>query len=232
MSRATCPIYLIDDDPAVLKGMTRLLRAAGFDVVAFSSAKDFLVKRDAAVPGCLILDVAMPGLTGLELQDWLAHSGSSWPIIFVSGRSDIPISVEAMKAGAVDFLTKPVDEQKLLDAIQVAIERETEKRAREAESAAIRARWATLTEREQQVLEHVVSGQLNKQAASELGIVEKTIKVHRARGMQKMGARSLAELVRMAERIGIGPPKTAGGGSAQQNERCAGTRRSDESWPT
>jgi FixJ family two-component response regulator len=197
------PIHLVDDDPAVLKALSRLLQASGFVVHTYKSARDFIDQRAAAVPGCLVLDMSMPGISGLELQEWLTGSGSAWPVIFVSGKSDIPISVRAMKAGAVDFLTKPVDEENLLRAIAVAIQRDGARRTKEAETNAIQARLATLTEREREVLRHVVSGQLNKQTASDLGTVEKTIKVHRARIMRKMGAESLADLVRMTERIGI-----------------------------
>jgi FixJ family two-component response regulator len=203
MNGARFPIYLVDDDPPVLKALSRLLRLSGFEVLTYSSAQEFIAQSDAAVPGCLVLDVSMPGFSGLELQKWLTDSGHPWPIIFVSGHSDIPISVRAMKAGAVDFLTKPVDHQELLRAVQLARDRANEQRAREAETSTIRARLATLTTREREVFEHVISGKLNKQVASDLGTVEKTIKVHRARIMRKMGASSLAALVRMAERIGV-----------------------------
>jgi FixJ family two-component response regulator len=199
----TLPIHLVDDDPAVLKAFSRLLTSSGFAVITYHSATDFITRRHAAPPGCLLLDMSMPGLSGLELQEWLATSGDAWPVIFISGASDIPMSVRAMKAGAVDFLTKPVDQQQLLDSIQFAIHREMDRRAREAVTNVIRERLATLTPREREVLEHVVSGQLNKQIAGDLGTVEKTIKVHRARLMRKMGAPSLADLVRMAERLGL-----------------------------
>jgi FixJ family two-component response regulator len=158
---------------------------------------------DAETPGCLVLDLSMPGVTGLELQRWLLQTNSPLPIIFLTGRGDIPSSVRAMKDGAVDFLTKPVDGTDLLRSIEEALRRERETRALRDEEEAIRARLATLTRREREVLKHVVSGQLNKQIAAELGTVEKTIKVHRARVMRKMGARSLAELVRVTERAGI-----------------------------
>jgi FixJ family two-component response regulator len=204
MNRSTLPIHLVDDDPAVLKAFSRLLTAHGFQVITYPSATDFVARRQGAVSGCVVLDMSMPGLSGLELQEWLASCGDAWPVVFISGASDVPMSVRAMKAGAVDFLTKPIDQQQLLDAIQLAIGREIDRRAREAVANVIRDRLATLTPREMEVLHHVVSGQLNKQIAADLGTSEKTVKVHRARIMRKMGAQSLADLVRMAERLGIG----------------------------
>ena len=211
MSCLRLPIHLVDDEPAVLKALSRLLRASGFEVSTYSSADDFIARRDNAAPGCLVLDISMPGRNGLALQEWLSRSGTPWPVIFISGKSDIPISVRAMKAGAVDFLTKPVDAEALLRAIEVAHEREMEKQARAAEINSIQAHLATLTAREREVLQHIVSGQLNKEVASDLGTVEKTIKVHRARIMRKMAAPSLAALVRMAERVGIGSRVSSGG---------------------
>jgi FixJ family two-component response regulator len=162
--------------------------------------KNFRLER----PGCLVLDLAMPGMSGLDLQGWLRRLGVHLPVIFLTGRGDVPSSVRAMKAGAVDFLMKPIHDGELLKAIEVALRREREARAARTEAAAVQARLATLTPRERQVLEHVVSGQLNKQIAADLGIVEKTIKVHRGRVMKKMGVKSLAELARLAERSGIG----------------------------
>jgi FixJ family two-component response regulator len=197
-------VYVVDDEPAVLKSLDRLLRAAGFRPETFGSAQEFIAQHQADAPGCLVLDVTMPGFTGLELQQWLARAQDPLPIIFITGFGDVPTSVQAMKAGAVDFLTKPVDEQTLLRAIAVALRRGQEIRAARAELAGIRERLACLTPREREVLEHVVSGQLNKQIAADLGTVEKTIKVHRARVMQKMGVDSLAELVRLAHQAGIG----------------------------
>ena len=197
-------LYLVDDEPAVRKALSRLLRSAGYEVTAFGSAKEFMQQHVAAAPGCLVLDVTMPEITGIELQEWLARTRSPLPIIFITGNGDIPTSVRAMKAGAVDFLTKPVKEADLLRAIEIALRRERETRQTRAEVNAIQERLATLTPREREVLEHVVSGQLNKQIAGDLGTVEKTIKVHRARVMEKMGVESLAELARLAERMGIG----------------------------
>ena len=201
-------LYLVDDEPAVRKALSRLLRSAGYEVTAFGSAKEFMQQHLADAPGCLVLDVTMPEITGIELQEWLARTRSPLPIIFITGNGDIPTSVRAMKAGAVDFLTKPVKEADLLRAIEIALRRGRETRQTRAEVNAIQERLATLTPREREVLEHVVSGQLNKQIAGDLGTVEKTIKVHRARVMEKMGVQSLAELARLAERMGIGrvPP--------------------------
>lgn len=196
-------VFVVDDDPAVLKGLSRLLRSAGLPVTTFSSPPQFLVEHDANAPGCLVLDVAMPGLNGLELQAALAAKGSVRQIIFLTGHGDIPMSVQAMKRGAVDFLTKPVNDDDLLKAVRAAIEKDCLQRQTRAEVAEIEQRLATLTPREREVLEHVISGQLNKQTAADLGTVEKTIKVHRARVMEKLKVQSVAELVRLAERAGI-----------------------------
>jgi FixJ family two-component response regulator len=196
-------ICIVDDDPAVLKGLSRLLRSARLAVATFSSPREFLDRHDPHTPGCLVLDVAMPGLNGLELQQALAAKGSALQIIFLTGHGDIPMSVEAMKRGAVDFLTKPVNDDDLLTAVGVAIEKDRVSRQTRAEVAEIQQRLATLTPREREVLEHVISGQLNKQTAADLGTVEKTIKVHRARVMEKMKVQSVAELVRLAERARV-----------------------------
>jgi FixJ family two-component response regulator len=207
MTKLPPTVYVVDDDPAVLKSLDRLLRAASFQPETFGSAQEFIAQHQADAPGCLVLDVNMPGFTGLDLQQWLARAQDPLPIIFITGYGDVPTSVQAMKAGAVDFLTKPVDEQTLLRAIEDALRRGQEIRAARAELAGIRERLACLTPREREVLEHVVSGQLNKQIAADLGTVEKTIKVHRARVMQKMGVDSLAGLVRLAQQAGIGQRK-------------------------
>jgi FixJ family two-component response regulator len=203
MSDETATVYLVDDDPSILRALARLLRAGGHQVSAFRSPQEFLAQHDADAPGCVVLDLAMPGLNGLELQTALSAAGCQRPIVFLSGHGDVPSSVRAMKAGAVDFLTKPVSEGDLLAAIQRAIERDQTMRRARAELQAIGERLNTLTPREREVLRHVVSGQLNKQIAADLGTVEKTVKVHRSRVMEKMGVRSLADLVRMAERVGI-----------------------------
>ncbi len=182
----------------------RLLTAAGFEARAFPSPAAFFEVHDPVAPGCLVLDVALPGLDGLQLQQALAVSGCARPIVFITGRGDIPTSVRAMKGGAVDFLTKPVNDKDLLAAVRHAIEIDRLAREAQVEMDALRQRLARLTPREREVLGHVVAGRLNKQIAADLGTVEKTIKVHRARIMEKMAARSLAELVRIADRLGIG----------------------------
>ena len=204
MSNIKPTVFIVDDEPAVLKALSRLLRSTGLATETFSSSQDFLSHYLPNTPGCLVLDVAMPGLNGLELQKALMAKGSAVPIIFLTGHGDIPMSVQAMKRGAADFLTKPVDDDELLNAVRAALEKDRVARQARAEIADIEERLATLTPREREVLEHVVSGQLNKQTAAELGIVEKTIKVHRARMMEKMKAQSLAELVHLAEKAGIG----------------------------
>ena len=196
MSFAQASVTVIDDDVLVLRALDRLLRAAGFAVQTFSSARDFLRDRTADSTGCVVMDLSMPELSGLELQQALTNSADRRPVVFISGQGNVPSSVEAMKAGAVDFLTKPVDEYKLLAAVRIAIGKERASREKDGLHASITARLATLTMRERQVLEHVVAGKLNKQIAAELGTAEKTIKVHRARMMRKMQVDSLAELVR------------------------------------
>lgn len=205
MTQAKPTVFVVDDEPAVLTAVSRLLRSAGMRVAAFASPEEFLKEHDPAVPGCLVLDVAMPGLNGLELQQTLAAGGAAWPIIFLTGRADIPMSVRAMKQGAVDFLCKPVDDDTLLTTVRGAMKKDRVNRQARAEQAEVRQRLATLTPREREVLVHVVSGQLNKQIAGDLGTVEKTIKVHRARVMEKMKAQSLAELVTLAQRAGVAP---------------------------
>jgi FixJ family two-component response regulator len=204
-------VFLVDDDPAVLRGLSRLLRSAGFNVSPFQSAQDFLDGENFSAPGCIVLDVAMPGLDGLALQEALVARNSELPVIFLTGHGDIAMGVQAMKVGATDFLTKPVDDQTLLDAVRTAIEKNRLALQTRAELDDIRQRLATLTPREREVLALVVAGQLNKQAAAELGTVEKTIKVHRARVMAKMKVSSLAELVRLTNRAGIVGPATKTG---------------------
>jgi FixJ family two-component response regulator len=205
MTSVANTVFVVDDDPPVLKALERLLRGAGFEVQGFPSSQAFLAQHDPATPGCAILDIAMDGLNGLELQQALAASGCDRPIVFLTGRGDIPMSVRAMKAGAVNFLTKPVDANDLLAAVRIAIEKDGMARQAGAELEIIERRLAALTPRERQVLCHVVAGRLNKQIAGELGTSEKTIKVHRARVMQKMGVRSVADLVRTTARAGIAP---------------------------
>ena len=201
MSALPAPtVFIVDDDTAVLNAFSRLLRVSGYAVQTFNSAQSLLEEHIADLPGCLVLDVAMPGLTGLELQQALLATHGDRPTIFISGASDIPISVQAMKLGAVDFLTKPVDDEVLLSAIRAAIAKDQRTRIARAELKLFLDRFATLTQREREVLRKVVAGRLNKQIAADLGIVEKTIKVHRHRVMEKMKVTSLAELVRITER--------------------------------
>src|SRR5881394_755578 len=196
-------VFIVDDEAPVRKALSRLLRAAGFVVAAFASPGEFLAQHDLHKPGCLVLDLMMPGINGMELQRALARKGSVLPIIFLTGHGDIPKSVQAMNSGALDFLTKPVNDENLLASIRVAIEKDRVARREQAELRDIRARLATLTPREREVLDHVVTGKQNKQIADDLGVVEKTIKVHRARVMEKMKVQSVAELVRLVERSGI-----------------------------
>lgn len=197
-------VFVVDDYAPGRRSISRLLQAAGFAVTVFASAKEFLAQYDAEAPGCLVLDLAMPAVSGLELQGILADRGSLLPIIFLTAYGDIPKSVQAMKLGASDFLTKPVNDEDLLAAVRVAIEKHRALRREQAELSEIRARLATLTPREREVLEYVVAGKLNKQIAGELGTVEQTVKIHRAHVMQKMRVQSVAELVRITERCGIG----------------------------
>jgi FixJ family two-component response regulator len=194
-------VFVVDDEPAVRKSLWRLLRSAGFETESFGSPEEFLRRLPADdAPGCLILDVSMPGLDGLALQRELASSGNALPIVFLTGHGDIPQSVQAMKGGATDFLTKPVDDEVLLGAVRQALEKGRAGREAREEAADIRRRMATLTPREREVLDGVVAGRLNKQIGGDLGISEKTVKVHRGRVMEKMGAASLAELVHIAKR--------------------------------
>jgi FixJ family two-component response regulator len=203
MMDGTFTVFLVDDDDGVLKALSRLLRAKGYDVRPFSSAEEFLEGHDAALPGCAVFDVSMPGLDGLALQQVFTAGGKQRPIIFLTGKGDIQKSVRAMKAGAVDFLTKPVRDKDLLDAIARAKRQDAGTRQTSAEVAAIQAKIATLTPREREVLTHVIAGRLNKQIAGDLGTVEKTIKVHRGRMMEKLGVHTIVDLVRLAEKAGI-----------------------------
>ena len=197
-------VFVVDDYAPGRRSISRLLQAAGFAVTAFASAKEFLAQYDPQTSGCLVLDLAMPAVSGLELQGILADRSSLLPIIFLTAYGDIPKSVQAMKRGASDFLTKPVNDEDLLAAVRVAIEKHHALRREQAELFEIHARLATLTPREREVLEYVVAGKLNKQIALELGTVEQTVKIHRAHVMQKMRVQSVAELVRLTERCGIG----------------------------
>ncbi len=198
-------VFLIDDESSVRRAVARLLKSAGHRAETFDSAEEFLRRPYYDGPGCFILDIKMPGQSGLELQGALAKAGHYLPIIFVSGRSDIPISVKAMKAGAVDFLTKPFKDTVLLEAVRLSLAKDRQARSSRAEVQDIQQRLQTLTAREREVLSLVVAGRLNKQIAYELGISEKTVKVHRARVMEKMRADSVAELVGLAAKVGIFP---------------------------
>lgn len=198
MTPPTPVIHVVDDDDSFRTAVTRLLRAAGYEVRSYPSAGEFLLARPANTPGCLVLDVRMPGPSGLELQDAFGRQNDTLPIIFLTGQGDIPMSVRAMKAGAVDFLTKPVQRTALLEAVRQALARDGESRQAREKHDTLRARAETLTPRERAVLTLVAAGKANKQSAAELGISERTVKAHRAQLMRKMQAGSLAELVRVA----------------------------------
>jgi len=203
MSENNNTVFILDDEPGMLKALTRLLKAEGFTVQAFTSAKAFLESYSPETLSCLVLDVAMPELNGLELQEHLTRSGLLLPIVFLTGHGDIPMSVQAIKAGAVDFLTKPVKDADLLRAVRAALQRAVEQRELILEIVSLRQRYNSLTPRESQVMALVVAGHLNKQIAADLGTGEHTIKVHRARVMEKMGFEALADLVRAGERLGL-----------------------------
>jgi len=196
-------VFVVDDDASVREALERLVRSAGLRVEAFASAEEFLTRPRADAPSCLLLDVQLPNLNGLDLQRRMVDAKAEIPIVFITGHGDIPTTVRAMKAGAVEFLTKPLVEGDVLESIRHAIARDQAVRDRHAHTADLRARFATLTPREEEVMAWVVTGLLNKQIAGELGISEETVKVHRGHVMRKMEADSLADLVRMSERLGI-----------------------------
>jgi FixJ family two-component response regulator len=195
-------VFVVDDDEAVRKAVSRLLRSARIAVAVFASPREFLAQYNPAAPGCLVLDMAMPDFNGLQLQTALTEKGSILPIIFLTGHGDVSKSVQAMKQGAFDFLSKPVKDKDLLTAVRAAIERDAVARQEQTQLSAIRARLDSLTPREREVLEHVVAGKLNKQIAGDMGITEATVKMHRAHVMAKMKVQSVAELARLTERCG------------------------------
>jgi FixJ family two-component response regulator len=197
-------VFVIDDDADVRSSLSSLLRSVGLQATTFSSAAEFLSSHKPDVPSCLVLDVSLPGVSGIEFQAELAKANIGLPIIFITGHGDIPMTVRAMKAGAIEFLTKPVCEQELLDAVRVGLDRDSERRERERALSGLVSAYETLSAREQQVFALVATGLMNKQIAGKLGIAEITVKVHRGQVMRKMGARSRADLVRMADHLGIG----------------------------
>jgi FixJ family two-component response regulator len=207
MNESQSTVFVVDDDAAVREALRDLIDSVGLRVELFGSAGEFLQRKLPHLPSCLILDVRLPGKSGFDLQRELAEANIGIPIIFITGHGDIPMSVRAMKAGAVEFLAKPFRDQDLLDVIQLALERDRATRQREAEIATLRDRFESLTPREREVLPWVVSGLLNKQIADAIGTSEATVKVHRSQLMRKMGAKSLADLVRMADKMGVPVPK-------------------------
>lgn len=197
MTASPTTIWLVDDDRSVLTALSRLLESAGHRVEACASAEEFLQRHDAEIPGCVVVDLQLPGMDGFGLQDSLAAGTTDRPVVFLTGHGDIPASVRAMKAGAVDFLTKPIESSVLLTAVAAALDRDLRARQTTGEQQAVALGIARLTPREREVLTHVVAGRLNKQIAADLGIAEKTVKVHRGRMMEKMGVRTVADLVRL-----------------------------------
>ena len=201
MSLPEATVFIVDDDPSICAALTRLFKSVELPAQSFASPREFLDQAPGLGPGCLILDMRLPGLSGLDLQGELARAGIRLPIIFLTAHGSVPLSVKAMKAGAVDFLEKPVEDQTLLDAVYQALERAQQACQAQGRRQALQENFATLTPRERQVFELVVTGKLNKEIAFDLGTVEKTIKVHRASLMQKLQCRSLAELVRLAQEL-------------------------------
>jgi FixJ family two-component response regulator len=201
MTASAPTVFIVDDDAALCRALARLLREHGWQTAAYASAEDFLTQRDAKAPGCLVLDVSLPGLDGLALQRRLAQYGPALPIVFLTGHGDIPMSVQAVKAGAVDFLTKPVAAESLLAAVRAGVAQDTLARQSLSETGALRERFAGLTQREREVLAALAAGKLNKQIAGDMNVVEQTVKFHRARIMERMQAHTVAELMHMVARL-------------------------------
>jgi FixJ family two-component response regulator len=209
MSDDKAAVFVIDDDESIREALRSLLATVGLEVHTFQSTREFLDAKRPDLPACLVLDVRLPGVSGLDFQSELNKSNVTFPIIFISGHGDIPMTVRAIKAGAIEFLTKPFRDQELLDAVQAGIQQDRQRREQAAGMAGLQDRFKTLTAREREVMAHVVTGRMNKQIAGDLDLSEITVKVHRGNVMHKMGAKSLAELVRMADQLGVSPPTKA-----------------------
>jgi RNA polymerase sigma factor (sigma-70 family) len=208
MSESESIVFVVDDDPSVRSAIERLIGTVGLQVQLFGSAQEFLASKLPNVPSCLVLDIRLPGISGLGLQRQLVEANVQIPIIFITSHGDVPMTVRAMKAGAVEFLTKPFHDQDLLDAIHLALEKDRRRRQQEAELTALRERFESLSPREREVVAMVVSGMLNKQIAAQIGTAENTVKIHRSRAMEKMQANSLADLVKMIQRLQVSPSKS------------------------
>ena len=208
MSESESIVFVVDDDPSVRSAIERLIGTVGLQVQLFGSAQEFLASKLPNVPSCLVLDIRLPGISGLGLQRQLVEANVQIPIIFITSHGDVPMTVRAMKAGAVEFLPKPFHDQDLLDAIHLAIEKDRGSRQQEAELTALRERFESLSPREREVVAMVVSGMLNKQIAAQIGTAENTVKIHRSRAMEKMQATSLADLVKMIQRLPVSPSKS------------------------
>ena len=209
MSESESIVFVVDDDPSVRSAIERLIGTVGLQVQLFGSAQEFLASKLPNVPSCLVLDIRLPGISGLGLQRQLVEANVQIPIIFITSHGDVPMTVRAMKAGAVEFLTKPFHDQDLLDAIHLALEKDRGRRQQEAELTALRERFESLSPREREVVAMVVSGMLNKQIAAQIGTAENTVKIHRSRAMEKMQANSLADLVKMIQRLQVSPSKSS-----------------------
>ena len=208
MSESESIVFVVDDDPSVRSAIERLIGTVGLQVRLFGSAHEFLASKLPNVPSCLVLDIRLPGISGLGLQRQLVEANVQIPIIFITSHGDVPMTVRAMKAGAVEFLSKPFHDQDLLDAIHLALEKDRGRRKQEAELTALRERFESLSPREREVVAMVVSGMLNKQIAAQIGTAENTVKIHRSRAMEKMQANSLADLVKMIQRLQVSPSKS------------------------